>query len=402
MVRRLSSGQIVLATAAVATALKLWIAARTFGTNDVHYWTEFMDGVSVAGPLHVYGISFESAQYNHGPLTSWLLALLAEIHHWGVPVPFLVRAPAALADLVTAYLLFLVLRRRRTETTSLLAAVAFCWCPVSLIISGFHGNTDPLFVMLAMASLYLLTVRQWGLAAGACLGLAISVKIVPVVLVPVMLVVAWKLRPRIFASFIAGGALVATVLWLPVLATEPSAFVSHYLGYAGIPLRQWGVSQGLSWMGLPPDFVLAVGDRWRFPAVLLAALGPALLAWRAEISRAETLVGLPLCAFLVVSPAFSMQYLVWPVAFGLVVTGLRGAAPYMAAASVTLIVVYSGWNQALPWNWDEARATPVPNAVLPLVAVSFLTLVHLVVRAIRQPVSLPAIPTSEGTSYARR
>lgn len=100
----------VWAIAGLGTAVKLTIAATTFGTNDVHYWTDFARGAAAEGPLGIYAIDFDAALFNHGPLTAWFLLLAEWLHGLGAALPFLIRAPASLADAVSAIVLFEILR----------------------------------------------------------------------------------------------------------------------------------------------------------------------------------------------------------------------------------------------------------------------------------------------------
>ena len=104
------------------------------------------------------------------------------------------------------------------------------------------------------------------------------------------------------------------------------------------------------------------GNGARFLVVVLALAVPADLAWRASARRRHSCAGLPLCLLLLLSPAFSMQYLVWGLAPALLFVELRVAAVYVAVASAFVLVVYSGWNRAEPWNWDEAVAIPLPGS----------------------------------------
>jgi hypothetical protein len=378
-------------------ALRITIAALTFGTNDVHYWAEFSRGALDRGPVGIYGVDFETALYNHGPLSSWMLVVVGNLADLGLSFPFLIRLPASLADAVTAVVLFELLRGVRGDRPACAAAALFSFCPLGLVVSGFHGNTDPVFVMFVLVSLLMLAKYQNGWAAGVALGLALSVKVVPVVVVGVFAVLAWRHGRRVFRGFVAGGCAVFAVLWVPVLLVQPGDFISHYLGYSGIALRQWGLSQLLAWAGVPWDTVIRVGNAARFLFVALSLVLPAILAWRRATASATLLAGLPLCLLLLVSPAFSTQYLAWALAPSLLVVRVRTAAVYIGPASAFVLVVYSGWSQAPPWAWHEAVATPLPGIVLPLMLLAWLSLAWVVLRAVteRIPQSVPALAKGE-------
>ena len=181
-------------------------------------WGVFAQGVRDFGPVGIYGHHFEVSLYNHGPLAGWfLLAINWLLDHHVTSFPFLIRLPACLADFVTALLVFELVRLVRSPRDAAVAAVLVAWSPVLFVISGFHGNTDPVFVMFALLSVYLLVVRGWALAAGVAFGIAVSIKLVPVVLAPLLLrgarpprvapvrcVRRWR-RDRLRAAVVAGG-----------------------------------------------------------------------------------------------------------------------------------------------------------------------------------------------------
>src|SRR5579864_4963711 len=128
---------VVIVSAAVATFLKLQIAARTFGTNDVHYFGVFAQGVRRFGPVGIYGHRFRVPVYNHGPLTGWMLAAINWLLDRGVTsFPFLIRLPACVADFVTVVLVFELVRFRRPAKESAIAAVLVAWSPVLFVVSG--------------------------------------------------------------------------------------------------------------------------------------------------------------------------------------------------------------------------------------------------------------------------
>src|SRR5215831_13212408 len=114
------------------TVLKLEIAARTVGTNDVGYWGAFAKAVRDFGPVGIYGhhLSRLPVVYNHGPLAGWLLVAINWIlDHHVLSFPFLIRVPACLADFVTAWLVFELVRTVRPPRQAMIAAVLFVCSP---------------------------------------------------------------------------------------------------------------------------------------------------------------------------------------------------------------------------------------------------------------------------------
>lgn len=370
-----SAGALVLAAALVATVCKLLLAATTQGTNDIVYWTEFAGGVDEFGPIGIYGNPFV-AQYNHGPMAGWLLVLANLGQGIGLDLPFLIRIPATLADLVTCWVVFRLLSERTSTALAAWSAVAVVFSPVLVVISGFHGNTDPVFVALTVAAFWLLTRSDRPLSAGVCLGLAVSVKLVPIVAIPWLLFLAFRAGRATVARFVVGGGLVFVVFWLPVVLMAWTPFRDNVLSYQGIWLREWGIAEFVEQGGYPgAELWLAEHGSY---VVVIAALVPFLLP-RTRAHHDVVGLGLTLVTMLLLSPAFGMQYLAWAFAATYLVS-IRAAWLFNAAASLLVLSVYSLWSGGgPPWQWDVASGMPFTLGQLELMALSwaFLLLVWL-------------------------
>jgi dolichyl-phosphate-mannose-protein mannosyltransferase len=369
---------VVLGVAVVATAVKLLVAARTFGTNDVHSWLSFGEGVREYGPVDLYGHQFFSL-YNHPPLSGRMLVAVNWLvdHDLGTFV-FLIKVPAVLADLVTVLLVFELVRLRASTARALLAGVLVACSPALGVVSGFHGNTDSVFVMFVVLSVYLLVVRRWAAVAGAAFALALSVKLTPIVLAPLLLVLVVRLGWRRVLTFTAGGAVVFALLWLPVVLRRWTEFSRDVLGYQGIQAREWGLNQFAVWAHVPAEITHWLIGPGRFVVLLVSGLLPAIIAWRRPSSYAPAAAGLALALFLLLSPAFGMQYLVWPLAVAYFVN-FWAATVYNVAVSVFVLVVYSHWNGAPPWDWWEGVATLFRPGDSVLMVISWVALAAVVV-----------------------
>lgn len=345
--------------AAVAAALKLLIAANTFGTNDIHYWIQFAQGARDFGPVGMYGHEFR-VLYNHPPMIGWLLLAIGWLGEHLMSFPFWMRVPSILADVGTAVLVFELVRRRRPPPEAAIAGLAISASPLLFIVSGFHGNTDPVFVALSLLALYLVLNRRSPLLAGLAIGLAVSVKLVPVIFVPLLVVLVLRRGQRDVVRFLAGGTAVFALLWLPVLVFRGSEFLAQVVGYPGIALRQWGLPQLLAWLHAPQGVQDVVVDPGRLLVLAAAAALPAALVWRRPSAAAPALA-LAASLFLFLSPAFGMQYLVWPLAAAYL-TKNGPAHLYNVGSSVFALVVYSLWSRgAWPWGWGEALAIPLAS-----------------------------------------
>jgi uncharacterized membrane protein len=210
--------------------------------------------------------------------------------------------------------------------------------------------------MFAVLSVYLLVVKRWATAAGVAFALSLSIKIIPVVLVPLLLVLLVRLGLRKVLAFAAGGAVVFALLWIPVMLSKWTEFSRDVLGYNGIWAREWGLNQFAVWADVPTDVTDWLIGPGRFVVLALCSLLPAYIAWRRPVEFSPAAVGLALAMFLLLSPAFGMQYLVWPLA-ALYFVNFWTATLYNAAASTFILFVYSDWNSAPPWDWWEGKAT---------------------------------------------
>lgn len=367
----------------VVTVGKTAIAATTFGSNDVQHWAEFAAGVRAAGPTGVYGLSFP-LPYNHPPLIGYLLELVNAVTGTsaagtGSAFPLAIRLPAIAADVVTPFLVLALLARRRPQREALAAAVLVALSPVLLVVSAYHGNTDPVFVMLLLASLYLLVDRALPASAGVVLALALSVKIVPVVVVPVLLVLAVRAGRGPALRFCAGLGLTLAAVWAPALLTHWHAVTHDVLGYAGIGARQWGLVQLSKGLGHPGwgDWLSGPG---RFVVLAVAAGVPAWTAWRLPARGAEC-TALAVALFWFLSPAFATQYLVWLVAPAYLLT-FWGATAYNLVAGSLLLVVYTRWSGGLPW--DHANSSPLTRSEVVWAFAAWLVAGWVVVAGLRR------------------
>jgi hypothetical protein len=369
----------VAAAALTATVIKLVLAATTQGTDDLWLFQQFAVGVARYGPIGIYGHDLAPDDnlpplYNHAPLSGWWLLAVNHLTAGGLgSVAFWVRALPSVADLATALFVFELVRRVRSLWQATAAGMLVGLSPALFIVSGFHGNTDSLFVGLILAAVWFLAARRWPAVAGIATALALSVKIVPIVVVPALLVAAWRQGFRALVAFCAGAGAVFALLWGPVLLLRRREFIRDVLGYTGGLPRRWGWPQFATWANVPTGVVEAMAGPGRWVAVAVAAGVPAVIVWR----RADLLpgaAGLALVLFVLLMPAFGIQYLTWPLAAAYLL-GTASATGYNAALSVLFIVAYGRWCSATwPWQWDRAFVTALNPSETIIAAVGWVAL----------------------------
>lgn len=371
---------VVLGASGIALVLKVLMAFRTYGTSDVGRWQAFADGVKSSGPVGVYGLSWPDLLYNHPPVIGYLLELVNAVGHLGVSVGAAIRVLASCTDVISAMVVFEVLRRRGTVAVAIVSGVLVGVSPVLFLVSGFHGNTDTIFCMLTIVSLWLLADREMPVLAGATMALALGVKIVPIVAVPALLVYAASRGTRTFWRFGVAGAVVFGLFWGPAMALQGRNVIAHVIFYTGSDLRQWGLPQIGHWFGDPAWSTYLAGPG-RF-VVLVLCLLPALAVLR-HPDRLAPAVGLSLSAFLLLSPAFGVQYAAWPAAVSYLI-GLSTATLYNLAAGTMLFLIYNRWSGGLPWTMAHRHASAFTNTEVAVGIVAWCALLLVVVAGARR------------------
>lgn len=349
---------IVILLAALAFGIKIVLAYTTVGTNDVLYWQRFLLHLQQDGALELYrrpvrGFNF----FNHPPFMihalngmSFLVAVT------GVPFPFWLRLPAIVADAGSVFLLWKLHGARQDSRFSPVAVALVAASPISLMVSGFHGNTDPVMIFFLLLSVYWLSNAEssppaW--LAGAAFGMSMNIKIVPILFLPLLLLHLPDTRQRL--KFLSAAAVIFFVLSLPFMVQDPVAIARRVLGYGGIP-GHWGVTRllGLLFSYENPLFLsYAVFGKWILLALLLLASW-----WLSRPERKGTLLqrcGAIAFGFMTLSPGFGVQYLAWLVPW---VAGIElgAGALFYLAAGVFLFSVYTYWSRGLPWYLANSDA----------------------------------------------
>jgi hypothetical protein len=333
----------------------------------------------------VYSTHFPTP-YNHPPLIGWMLVAVNAIATHGIAVRFLVRVPASIADLFAVVLVFETLRIRRGLTEATVAGAVVALSPVLVAVSGFHGNTDPLLVLFIILSAYLIVDRDMLVLGGAAAALAIGVKLVPIVALPAIVCAAWPNRRRL-ARLTTGFLVVFLPLWVPPIVSQWRGFKTNVLDYQGTDAKhtQWGIVDLARHLHSPQAVDLLVGPG-RFAVLFVTAIVPAALVLRNR-QQLATAVSLSLALFLLLTPTFGMQYLVWAVVPTLILDLWWGVA-YNAVAGVLLVMTYTRWSGGFPWN--RAIASGFSPGEEQLAVIVWLLLLVCCVRGIRRLVrSLP-------------
>jgi len=366
----------VLAAAAIALIAKLVIAWNTFGTNDVLISYLFGRTISEEGLGAMYRTTI---LFNHPPLTAYYLRWIYELQRLpaleslGITFPFLLRLPGILSDFVVVAVLVDLGRRVPGFRAPTWAMMLFALSPVSLMVSGYHGNTDPVMVIFLVLAAYF-CVRDEAILSGIFFALSVQVKIIPLLLFPFFFFF-WVNR-RSFLRFALSAAIISLILWFQPLFQFPALFIKNVLSYSSF-WGIWGISYLIRLTGLK-----------QFAEVSFFDLSPAqnlvinickvliifivlCLAWRQRRQGSRALwdtIAFAWLVFFVLAPGICTQYLIWLAPFVLLLSP-SFYAWLTASSSIFAFVFYDTISRGLPWfrgiSTNAINKHWVPWSVLP-------------------------------------
>ncbi|MFZ3375008.1 MAG: glycosyltransferase 87 family protein [Chthoniobacterales bacterium] len=348
--------------------LKLVIAFNTFGSTDAVVFYTFAKALSKEGLEFTYR---HSILFNHPPLTAHYLQLIFYLDHQaffqasGLTFPVLLRLPGILADFVVLLVLLEIPKKHAEITIPTWALALFALSPVSLMVSGFHGNTDPIMVMFLVLACYM-CLRNKPALSGLFLALSCQIKIVPLLFVPIFFFF-WYYR-GIGARFLLPFALGLLLSWSEALSKFPALFIKNVLSYSGF-WGIWGITYWLRLTGLPEFkvvnfFHLPVLERVVITILKLVIIAAVLLiAWRRRKLSGKRLfdsLAYAWIIFFVFAPSVSVQYLVWLAPFVLVLSPVFYGW-LAASSSLFLFFFYNVTAGGFPWYF--AMSTNELNTV---------------------------------------
>ncbi|PYK74559.1 MAG: hypothetical protein DME42_04415 [Verrucomicrobia bacterium] len=274
----------------------------------------------------------------------------------GIHFPFLLRFPGIIADF------FVVLVLLRITNTCLRiptwALALFALSPVSLMVSGFHGNTDSVMVLPLVCAVWM-SLRSRPVLAGLFFALSCQIKIVPLLLLPAF-VFFWLSQGNV-REFLIPVAITTAILWLEPLLNFPVLFAKNVLAY-GSYWGMWGITYCLRLTGLPgfsrvSFFDLELGQTLVITVLkMIIVIATLIIAWQRRHARGlafvETLAWTWL-TFFILAPGVCPQYMVWLAPFIL----LASPSLYTVLAISSSIFLFFFYNiTSGGWPWSVALA----------------------------------------------
>ena len=351
---------IVLVALALGTFAKLWLAGTSIGSNDLPLFKGFARLLETHGLVELYR---NSTIFNHTPLISAYTVGA----HWIAgdstqSFAFVFRLGGIVADAAVVFGLLRMVRLGVQIPTWALAL--FAASPVSIMVSGFHGNVDPMLAAALFFTALALREKRW-IAAGFALALACNIKVSALLIAPAF--GAWVLaRDRAATVRFTVSAVLFTVAgWAWPLIACPDAFARNVLGYGGY-WGIWGITQLLRATG-NPDFAkisyvgLSAAQTSVIQVLKLIIIGSALgVAWFRRRQDLFSTVGAVWLVFFVFAPGAAAQYLVWPAPF-LLLLSARGYAAVTVGCGIFLAAFYTVLCNGWPWVLGVSTAANTPR-----------------------------------------
>jgi hypothetical protein len=333
------------------TIIRLAVAFATHGLPyDVQSWSILRTAFS-EHPLHVYALVNQDGSFRWPyPPGSFPLMLVAS----GAADIFggfthLVRIPAVLADAALTWLVWYGLAGRVSDRARLAGAALVAFGPVFITISGYAAQIDEVAILPAVVALLVwerAPERRRAWIAGLLIGVAASIKTVPLVMV---LALAPSARSRTDLALLFGSAVAVLALSLiPFLIADSSAVLElrHYQGSPGMGGLTLVLQPDLAQIWLSKTVTIGPVVRWLsidhagpYNIAVLAAYAAYAYRYRPDPRTAAALLWLVVLAF---DSGFFFQYLVWGLPFFLLGGYLLATAALQLVVAIPMIIYYTG------------------------------------------------------------
>jgi Glycosyltransferase family 87 len=333
----------VLTAAAVTLSTRLLMV----GLSNGHTPRDAADYFRTAGALAAAGLDPLTqqgrGQWNFLPLMPYVFAAEQRL---GLSWELAGKLAPVLADVAITLLLGRLALGADAGRVPLLYAL----CPVPILVSGLHGQVEPVSLALGLGGL-LLARGQRPVGSGVLVGLAVATKTWPVLLALGPLRETpparwWRLA--LAAAAVLAALLLSIPLFLHDSLRAAVSVLVNYRSFVGV----WGWTAiidvyyhtGRAYSGPRIDTIQHVGT----VVTVLAVAAAVVCFWRAG---AVVLTAAVLLAFLVVTAGFGVQYLLWSIPYVLLLRRRSGLV-FAGVASV-----YAGYVYYLVANGTPSLST---------------------------------------------
>jgi hypothetical protein len=302
-----------LAVGLTGVVLRLLLWWFSIGSDDTVLWSFHARHVLADGLAYTYR-NFQ--EFNHPPLMglyaahawSWAGGDLWRFARW-------MKLPGLAGEAMSMWALWRFCGRQ--------AFAVYALCPAAILVSGFHGSTDCLYVALVLVAA-LAFDRQRYFLSGLLWSAALDVKILPLMLIPLVFLGIPNLNALLR---LGSGFAIGLASFLPPALTAGRAMYRNMLTYNSFP-DNWGImtllNSGTASPG--PGGMLGPARAWWLFAgryvIVLAIVAVAIVSrfcgssrlcgrvFKGRLSMVEQAT-LGAVLFLVLTPGFGVQYVVF-------------------------------------------------------------------------------------------
>jgi hypothetical protein len=342
--------QSLIIAATIATLLKLYLALKTYGSADVLGYEDYLIKIRTLGGIGsyyaggAYGNPFNVPPLNIPVIRA--MGWMADVT--GLPFRFWLRLPCIVADLGSLALVWKLLELSGLKSKAALILLALC--PASIMISGFHGNSDPVMIFFVLLSIYLLEKRQAVWLAGIAFGAAMSIKVVPLIFTPAFIFFLPTMRERARFVIVVGGLFLIGAL--PYILQNPVIIIQKVFGYGSF-YGVWGWTRLLNLLLISPGDPSADSSHpsgWHAvlntagKIMMLAGISYASFVMSRKKPKVSLFIQCGVAAFLfmLLTPGFGVQYLSWPLPF-VVCLGVWPTLIFYTTSGIYLFIDYYCW-----------------------------------------------------------
>lgn len=333
----------------------------------------------------------ETSRFTNPPTWLWMIGALSILSEkTSLPLSFLAKIPFIISDLgIGLIILKLVIKMAKNKSWGNIATALYLFNPLTILVSSYLGQIDSLFLLLVIISGWFLTRNKKItltdiFVSGLFLGLAATIKLVPLGLVPVFVYHISKRnsakrisdKRNVFVPitiFLTITSLPLALEFLPYLPIWQS-FYQNVFGYQA-HWGLWGISlllRGLS--QIPnPNF-----HQWLSPAlhvsqsqnlsVLILFVFSYLTIYVKKFPFWQSILFVFLTT-LVLSSNISPHYLLWVIPFFIITVKPKEIFLFLVfsfATSFGIIALFSFWFGSLSQNL--MALTIISYAVFMLIA----------------------------------
>lgn len=259
--------------------------------------------------------------------------------HVGLDFPLVVKLAFIGADTLIIFFIFNALKLNKKIKPEL-GALLYAINPIAIYITAYHGQFDAVPILFLLLSL--IFINRSAPISGFSMGMGILIKSWPVLGYPIVLYFLHGLKQKLI--YLVGTTIIplsGILLYVYIYKANWLVIIKNAINYNhGIGV--WGYTYLLRMIGLwLPNLKYYISQYFQISRFV--TLGILMIVWLKTIRRQNPfgVVLSTLIAFLAFTHAFSIQYLMWIIPFGIIEVEYKWLWYYILAAFSYCLLVYN-------------------------------------------------------------